>query len=215
MATGGDKCGGDPEVRDDLYAVMGLNEECSEADLKVAYRKLAMKWHPDRCSSSSSTKQMEEAKEKFQQMQGAYSVLSDANKRLLYDVEMCEQDEGKDYGMGDFLDEMAHMMSQTPPAKNFEELQQLFVNMFEPDIDSRVYNEPAKGNHDLVRGQTPRSPPPSLATEAEEPSCKGINKRGSSAMGTGKPPRFGDAGASQSQPEFCSRMSDTKQAPKE
>jgi curved DNA-binding protein CbpA len=42
MATGGDKCGGDPEVCDDLYAVMGLNEECSDADLKVAYRKLAM-----------------------------------------------------------------------------------------------------------------------------------------------------------------------------
>jgi hypothetical protein len=91
--------------------------------------------------------------------------------------------------------------------KNFEELQQLFVNMFEPDINSRVCNKPAKGNHDLVRGQTPPSPPPSLATKAEEPSCKGIDKRGSSAMGTGKPPRFGDAGASHSQPEFCSRVS--------
>ncbi|KAM0901913.1 hypothetical protein ACQ4PT_019642 [Festuca glaucescens] len=117
MATGGDKCGRNPEACDDLYAVMGLNEDCSDADLKVAYRKLAMKWHPDRWSSSS-TKQIEEAKEKFQQIQGAYSVLSDANKRLLYDMEMCEQDEGEDslQGMGDFLDEMAHMISQTAPA---------------------------------------------------------------------------------------------------
>jgi hypothetical protein len=77
MATGGDKCGGgEPAAGGDLYGVLGLNKECSDADLKVAYRKLAMKWHPDRCSSSSSTKHMDEAKEKFQQIQGAYSGLN-------------------------------------------------------------------------------------------------------------------------------------------
>ena len=80
MATGGDNgCGrGEPAAPGggDLYAVLGLSKECSDADLKLAYRKLAMRWHPDRCSSSSGTKRMEEAKEKFQEIQGAYSGLN-------------------------------------------------------------------------------------------------------------------------------------------
>jgi hypothetical protein len=45
MAAGGDKCGDTAAVRDagsDLYAVLGLKKECSDAELKVAYRKLAM-----------------------------------------------------------------------------------------------------------------------------------------------------------------------------
>jgi hypothetical protein len=44
MASGGDKFGGEPAAGDggDLYAVLGLNKECSESDLKGAYRKLAM-----------------------------------------------------------------------------------------------------------------------------------------------------------------------------
>jgi len=46
------------------------------------------------------------------------------------------------------------------------------------------------------------------------PSCNGFNKRGSSAMDSGKPPRPLDAGVSQSQAGFCFGMSDTKQAQK-
>uniref|UniRef100_A0ACD5ZB54 Uncharacterized protein n=1 Tax=Avena sativa TaxID=4498 RepID=A0ACD5ZB54_AVESA len=229
MATGGDKCGGgEPAAGGDLYAVLGLNKECSDGDLKVAYRKLAMKWHPDRCSSSSSTKHMDEAKEKFQQIQGAYSVLSDANKRFLYDVGMYEEednDDGNLQGMGDFLGEMAHMMSQTRPTRqeSFEELQQLFVDMFQSDLDSGFCNRSAKDQYDPFQGQTRTSstspssspsPPPPLAKEAEAPSCNGINKRGSSAMGSGKPPRAAEVAAGHGQPEFCFGMNDTKQGPK-
>ncbi|XP_048542841.1 dnaJ protein homolog 1-like [Triticum urartu] len=39
----------------DLYAVLGLKRECSDADLRLAYRRLAMTWHPDRCSASGSS----------------------------------------------------------------------------------------------------------------------------------------------------------------
>uniref|UniRef100_A0A453PTE2 J domain-containing protein n=1 Tax=Aegilops tauschii subsp. strangulata TaxID=200361 RepID=A0A453PTE2_AEGTS len=228
-ATGGDNgCGrGEPAAPGggDLYAVLGLSKECSDADLKLAYRKLAMRWHPDRCSSSGGTKHMEEAKEKFQEIQGAYSVLSDANKRFLYDVGVYQEEEDSDdsmQGMGDFLGEMAHMMSQARPARqeSFEELQQLFVDMFQSDIDSGFCNGPAKGHHDPFQTfstspSSSPSPPPPLATEAEAASCNGINKRGSSAMGSGKPPRAGEAGAGYSQPEFCFGItSDAKQAPK-
>ncbi|CAM0943653.1 unnamed protein product [Alopecurus aequalis] len=225
MASGGEKRGGEPAAGADLYAVLGLKKDCSDGDLKFAYRKLAMKWHPDRCSSSSSTKHMDEAKEKFQQIQGAYSVLSDANKRFLYDVGVYEEEEDEEslQGMGDFLGEMAHMMSQTRPTESFEELQQLFVDMFQSDIDSGFCNGPAKDQYDPFQTQSRTSstspssspsPPSPLATEADAQSCNGINKRGSSAMGSGKPPRAGDAGAGHGQPEFCFGQSDAKQAPK-
>lgn len=152
------------------------------------------------------------------------AVLSDANKRFLYDVGVYQEEEDSDdsmQGMGDFLGEMAHMMSQTRPARqeSFEELQQLFVDMFQSDIDSGFCNGPAKGHHDPFQTfstspSSSPSPPPPLATEAEAASCNGINKRGSSAMGSGKPPRAGEAGAGYSQPEFCFGTSDAKQAPK-
>uniref|UniRef100_M1AIP6 Chaperone protein dnaJ n=1 Tax=Solanum tuberosum TaxID=4113 RepID=M1AIP6_SOLTU len=70
----------------DYYAVLGLKKECTETELRNAYKKLALKWHPDRCSASGNSKFVDEAKKKFQAIQEAYSVLSDANKRFLYDV---------------------------------------------------------------------------------------------------------------------------------
>ncbi|XP_044337818.1 uncharacterized protein [Triticum aestivum] len=40
-------CGG----KDGLYAVLGVSSDCSDAELRSAYRKLSMKWHPDKCGS--------------------------------------------------------------------------------------------------------------------------------------------------------------------
>jgi molecular chaperone DnaJ len=62
----------------DYYTVLGLNRDASEEDLKKAYRKLAMKHHPDRNSEEGSEDKFKEAKE-------AYEVLSDPKKRAAYD----------------------------------------------------------------------------------------------------------------------------------
>ncbi|KAK9131472.1 hypothetical protein Sjap_011959 [Stephania japonica] len=108
---------GDGEEKDrDLYSVLGLNKECTASELKHAYKKLALRWHPDRCSVSGNSMFIDEAKAKFQAIQGAYSVLSDENKRFLYDVGAYESDDDEQNGMGDFLGEMAVMMSQTKPS---------------------------------------------------------------------------------------------------
>ncbi|XP_066327006.1 uncharacterized protein [Miscanthus floridulus] len=70
-----------------LYAVLGVASDCSDAELRSAYRKLAMKWHPDKCAvAGSSAGSADAAKARFQKIQGAYAVLSDPNKRILYDV---------------------------------------------------------------------------------------------------------------------------------
>jgi molecular chaperone DnaJ len=63
----------------DYYEVMGLAKNASEEEIKKAYRKLAMKYHPDR---NPDDKQSEE---KFKEAKEAYEMLSDADKRAAYD----------------------------------------------------------------------------------------------------------------------------------
>ena len=63
----------------DYYKILGVDRKASEADIKKSYRKLAMKYHPDR---NPGTKQAEET---FKDINEAYQVLSDSEKRARYD----------------------------------------------------------------------------------------------------------------------------------
>ncbi len=65
----------------DYYEVLGVAKNASEDDIKKAYRKLAMKHHPDRNQGDDATK----AEEKFKEAKEAYEMLSDAQKRAAYD----------------------------------------------------------------------------------------------------------------------------------
>ncbi|XP_047310064.1 dnaJ homolog subfamily B member 6 isoform X2 [Impatiens glandulifera] len=126
--------------KNDFYAVLGLQKECTDEELRNAYKKLALRWHPDRCSALGNLKRVEEAKKKFQDIQEAYSVLSDANKRFMYDVGVYEGDEDDANGMGDFLNEMADMMCQHKSNgggnESFKELQDMFDEMFQNETSS-------------------------------------------------------------------------------
>ena len=64
----------------DLYEVLGVSRGASADEIKSAYRKAAMKWHPDRNPENKS-----EAEHKFREASEAYAVLSDSNKRAAYD----------------------------------------------------------------------------------------------------------------------------------
>ncbi|MFZ2201944.1 MAG: DnaJ C-terminal domain-containing protein [Microgenomates group bacterium] len=62
----------------DFYEVLGIGKSASEAEIKSAYRKLALKYHPDRNKEAGST-------EKFKEVSAAYEVLGNPEKKKMYD----------------------------------------------------------------------------------------------------------------------------------
>jgi curved DNA-binding protein len=64
----------------DYYKILGVNKTATEEDIKKAYRKLAMKYHPDHTKGDKSSE------EKFKKISEAYAVLSDKEKRKQYDT---------------------------------------------------------------------------------------------------------------------------------
>lgn len=64
----------------DFYQVLGVSRSASQSEIKKAYRKLALKWHPDK-----NTDNQEEAQKKFQEISAAFEVLSDPEKKKTYD----------------------------------------------------------------------------------------------------------------------------------
>lgn len=62
----------------DYYKILGIAKGASDDDIKKAYRKQALKWHPDKNKAAN-------AEEKFKEVAEAYEVLSDPKKREIYD----------------------------------------------------------------------------------------------------------------------------------
>ena len=63
----------------DYYEVLGVSKNADESEIKKAYRKLALKYHPDKNPDDAS------AEEKFKEAAEAYEVLSNAEKKAQYD----------------------------------------------------------------------------------------------------------------------------------
>merc|ERR1719161_2116344 len=72
----------DHEARDlekDLYGALGISEDADDAEIKKVYRKLSIKYHPDKNPDEAS-------RLKFAEVRDAYEILSDPDKRILYDT---------------------------------------------------------------------------------------------------------------------------------
>jgi curved DNA-binding protein len=67
-------------MAEDYYKLLGLDKKASTEDIKKAYRKLALKWHPDKNPNNKA------AEERFKKISEAYAVLSDPKKREEYDT---------------------------------------------------------------------------------------------------------------------------------
>ncbi len=96
----------------DYYEVLEVSKDCTGATLKKAYRKLAMKYHPDRNPDDK------EAEDKFKVVNEAYQVLSDDEKRAIYDRYGKAGLEGQGAGRGGF------------GGSNMDDIMEMFNSMF-------------------------------------------------------------------------------------
>ena len=118
----------------DYYEVLGVAKNASKDEIKNAYRKLALKYHPDRNPDNK------EAEEKFKEASEAYEVLSDEQKRSQYD-------QFGHAGMGG--------MGGGPGGMNmddiFENFGDIFGSMFGGGQRKRNQGPQPKGGHDLAK----------------------------------------------------------------
>ncbi|KAB1202121.1 hypothetical protein CJ030_MR8G002378 [Morella rubra] len=123
-----DRGGGSNGGSSCFYSVLGIRKDASFSDVRTAYRKLALKWHPDRWARNPGV--AGEANRRFQQIQEAYSVLSDQSKRSMYDAGFYDPLEDEDEEFCDFMQEMLSMMDNVKHERDsFEDLQRMFAEM--------------------------------------------------------------------------------------
>lgn len=80
----------------DYYRILEIDRNATEAEIKKAYRRLALKYHPDRNPGEK------EYEERFKEINEAYACLSDPQKRANYDTYGTTEGMGPDFGFGDF-----------------------------------------------------------------------------------------------------------------
>ncbi len=108
-------------MADDYYKILGVEKNADASDIKKAYRKLALKYHPDK---TKGDKAMEE---KFKKISEAYAVLSDPEKRTQYDTygsadfqqRFSQEDIFRNFDLGDILKEFGFSGSMGGFSANF------------------------------------------------------------------------------------------------
>lgn len=90
----------------ELYKRLGINKTASDKEIKKCFRKLALKWHPDKWTSKSA-QEKKVATDKFKELSEAYEILSDPEKRKTYDRFGLDAVQGNSGGMNsDMFSEM-------------------------------------------------------------------------------------------------------------
>ncbi|MEN6349675.1 MAG: J domain-containing protein [Syntrophomonas sp.] len=108
----------------DYYETLGVPRDADEKKIKAAYRKLARKWHPD----LHSGKAKEQAEEKFKEINEAYEVLSDADKRAKYDRLGSNWKNGDRFDPGDMGSTYYHSGDFDPA--DFQGFSDFFASIF-------------------------------------------------------------------------------------
>jgi curved DNA-binding protein len=124
----------------EYYAILGLPEDCSEADIKRAFRKLAFKYHPDTNPGNEK-----EAEARFKEINEAYGVLGDSAKRQQYDTARKSPFAGTYRGAGSpgfGYSQQDIFNGIFANRAMYEEMNRMFARAglrFDPDFLNRVY----------------------------------------------------------------------------
>lgn len=159
----------------DLYAILGVSETATPEELKKAYRKLAKQYHPD------SNPGKPHAAEKFKEINEAYSILSDSEKRKQYDSMRA-------WGGGGFRDFARYQppdgMGGPSPLGAFTDLGDIFKSFFSFDDFGMGPDEPRRGKDIRIELEIPfeqslKGGKRILAIPVEEvcPRCSGTGAR--------------------------------------
>ena len=156
-------------MADDLYEILGLTKEATDSEIRTAYRKLALQYHPDKNEGD------EEAAKKFRKIAEAYEVLSDSEKRAAYDSR----------GMSGARDAGFHGF------ENEEDIYRRYGDIFGDAFEQRYYqqrSQPVRGRDvhakltvsfmEAVRGAKKEIEIPKLVTCT---TCNGFGTRSKAA----------------------------------
>jgi DnaJ-class molecular chaperone len=92
--------GKEPDLNsEDFYAILGLDQSATDDDIRRSYKRLALKYHPDK-QGSKSDEEKKDAENKFKKVAEAYEILSDKKKRRIYDEGGLEAIRGGGSGTG-------------------------------------------------------------------------------------------------------------------
>ena len=132
-------------AKKDYYEVLGVNKNATDEELKKAYRKLAKKYHPD-----ANPDNKKEAEAKFKEVNEAYEVLSDSQKRRMYDqFGTADPSQGFGGAGGPFGGQGGYYSYTTSDFGDFGDLGDIFSSFFGGGFGgasrSRTNRGPAKG----------------------------------------------------------------------
>ncbi|EAU38055.1 conserved hypothetical protein [Aspergillus terreus NIH2624] len=136
----------EPPVDTDLYDVLGVQNDATPEQIKSAYRKQALKHHPDKAPAESK----EEANHKFQQIAFAYAILSDARRRQRFDLTGSTAeavDEDENFNWVDFYREQ---FSSAIDTGALDQLKQEYQGSDEEERDVLAAFEKYRGDMDKV-----------------------------------------------------------------
>jgi len=173
------------QKQEDLYKILGITKKAEQAEIKTVFRKLALKWHPDKNDSP-------EAKETFQKISMAYSILVDPKKREMYDKYGVVDEQFQD-GFDDFFGDM--------DGCGFDDFLDSFMNMdFMFNMD-KMFGKGMKmggGRGKGGKGKTGKGsragPGPKVSKKEEREFMKMMNTVGGGMMGGESPFDMDDMG---------------------